>query len=67
MALLHYEIDLRNAADKERDEIVNILERYAETGAKEDPKTHLHRFFLNENVSLDKIPGLPLALIRRIP
>lgn len=67
MALLHYEIDLCNAAEKERNDILALLEHYVYTQLVKNPKAHIYSFFLDDAEDINKIPGLPLALIRRIP
>lgn len=67
MALLHYEIDLRNAAEKERDDILALLGHYAYTQLVKNPKAYIYSFFLDDAEDINKIPGLPLPLIRKIP
>lgn len=68
MSLYRYSIDLRPLNESERNRIYDLLdEHYVETNMMLTRTPHVYEFFMDESIIPEKIDGLPLELLRRVP
>ena len=68
MSLYRYSIDLRPLNESERNRIYDLLdEYYVETNMMLTRTPHVYEFFMDESIIPEKIDGLPLELLRRVP
>ena len=68
MSLYRYRIDLRSLKESDRERIYDLLdEHYVETNMMLTKTPHVYEFFMDESIIPEKIDGLPLELLHRVP